>query len=253
VTMRTKLARTVVKSVTASLIALNNETSPPTSSAVSVVTLGTWREIVQIGKKAPTGVQHQALLVLVALQLVALVLEMPLTENTRWVTQSRISMCIANFYSNLCKNSLAVRLLVPLLNVSRLALVVMIKVHLLGMMWSHGNGDLLVLQLLGNNEAVVMIVVDMILVMLDPLGVPHLGRKIVDVEVTIVAITMVVKTATTLLHPRLLLLPGNKLHLPILPPLPLQVVMLATLHLDTALATIKQAWVHLLVSLLLLG
>jgi hypothetical protein len=81
--MRTKLARTVVKSVTASLIALNNETSPPTSSAVSVVTLATWREIVQIGKKAPTGVQHQALLVLVALQLVALVLEMPLTENTR--------------------------------------------------------------------------------------------------------------------------------------------------------------------------
>jgi hypothetical protein len=110
-----------------------------------------------------------------------------------------------------------------------------------------------VLQLLGNNEAVVMIVVDMIPVMLDLLGVPHLGRKIVDVEATIVAITMVVKTATTPLHLRLLPLPGNKLQQPILPPLPLQVVMLATLLLDTALATIKQAWVHLLVSLLLLG
>ena len=144
-----------------------------------------------------------------------------------------------------------VQLLVLLLNVSKPVLAAMTKVHLRVMMSSHGNVDLPVPQLLGNNEAVGMIVVDTILVML-LLEVLRLGKKIVDVEEMAVAITMLVRTATTRLQLHPLVLLGNKLRLPILPLLPHQADMLATLHPDTARVTIKQAWVHLRGSLLLL-
>lgn len=47
--MRTKHARIVDKLVTENTIAQNNATSPPTSSAVSVVTQATWLEIALTG------------------------------------------------------------------------------------------------------------------------------------------------------------------------------------------------------------
>jgi len=48
-TMRTKLARTVVKLVTESTTVQNSVTLQPTSSVVSVVTQVTWPEIAPIG------------------------------------------------------------------------------------------------------------------------------------------------------------------------------------------------------------
>jgi hypothetical protein len=85
VTMKTKLARIVVKLGTASTTAPSSATSPPISSVVSVAMLVTWLEIVRIDSAVQIGVT-MALLVLavhLALQLVTLVLEMLLTASTR--------------------------------------------------------------------------------------------------------------------------------------------------------------------------
>lgn len=79
VTMRIKLARTVVKSVTANTIALNSATLQPISSAVSVEMLVTWLGIAQ----TVSVVKIIAMVLQPVLQLVALVLEMLLTESTR--------------------------------------------------------------------------------------------------------------------------------------------------------------------------
>jgi len=82
VTTKTRLARTAVKLVTENTIALSSETSQPISFAVSVVMLAIWREIVPIDNVVQIGAT-MLLVVHLALQLVALVLEMLLTENTR--------------------------------------------------------------------------------------------------------------------------------------------------------------------------
>jgi len=55
-TMKTKLARTVVKLVIASTTAQSSAMSQPTSFVVSVVMLAIWQEIVQTGNVVRTGV-----------------------------------------------------------------------------------------------------------------------------------------------------------------------------------------------------
>jgi hypothetical protein len=55
VMMRTRLARTVVKSVTGSTTALSSATLLPTLSVVFAVTLAIWLEIVQIDSVGKTG------------------------------------------------------------------------------------------------------------------------------------------------------------------------------------------------------
>jgi hypothetical protein len=80
--MRTKLARTVVKLVIANTTVPSSATSLPTLFVVSAAMLVTWREIVQTDNEVRTGAMT-ALVVHLALQLVALVLGMLLTESTR--------------------------------------------------------------------------------------------------------------------------------------------------------------------------
>jgi len=82
VTTKTRLARTAVKLVTENTIALSSETSQLISFAVSVVMLAIWREIVPIDNVVQIGAT-MLLVVHLAQQLVALALEMLLTENTR--------------------------------------------------------------------------------------------------------------------------------------------------------------------------
>jgi hypothetical protein len=81
-TTRTKLARTVVKLVIANTTVPSSVTSPLISFVVSVEMLVTWQEIVPIDSVVQTG-GTTVLVVHPALQLVALVLEMLLTESTR--------------------------------------------------------------------------------------------------------------------------------------------------------------------------
>jgi hypothetical protein len=82
VTTRTKLVRTVVKLVIASMTAQSNAISLRISSAVSVVMQVIWPEIAQTDHVVQTGVT-MFLVVQMAHQQAALVLEMPLTGNTR--------------------------------------------------------------------------------------------------------------------------------------------------------------------------
>lgn len=86
---RTKLARTVARSATGSTTALSNATSQQTSSAESVETLVTWREIAQTDSVAQIGAMGLLLLeevladLLAVLQLTELALAMQLIVNTR--------------------------------------------------------------------------------------------------------------------------------------------------------------------------
>ena len=86
--MRTRLARTVVRSATESMIAQNSATLLPTSFAVSAETLGIWLEIVQTDNVEPTGAMAHQLLAdpQVLVQLLAeLALAMLLTASMRYV------------------------------------------------------------------------------------------------------------------------------------------------------------------------
>lgn len=79
--MKTKLARTAVKLAIASTTAQSNATSLPISFVVSVATLVTWPEIVQIDYVEQTGATTY--LAPMAQQPVVLVLEMLSTENMK--------------------------------------------------------------------------------------------------------------------------------------------------------------------------
>ncbi|KAL4970084.1 putative zinc knuckle transcription factor/splicing factor MSL5/ZFM1 [Aspergillus stella-maris] len=89
VTMRTKLARTVVKSDTASTTVLSSATLPPTSSVVSVATPDTWLVIVLIASAAATGAT---------------------TEASTAVGLLTVAMLSTGKWSNSCKNCLVVLL-----------------------------------------------------------------------------------------------------------------------------------------------
>lgn len=86
---RTKLARTVARSATGNTTALSSVTSQQTSSAESVETLVTWREIAQTDSVAQIGAMDLLLLeevladLLAVLQLAELALAMQLIVNTR--------------------------------------------------------------------------------------------------------------------------------------------------------------------------
>jgi hypothetical protein len=86
---RTKLARTVARSATGNTTALSSATSQQTSSAESVETLVTWREIAQTDSVAQIGAMDLLLLeevladLLAVLQLAELALAMQLIVNTR--------------------------------------------------------------------------------------------------------------------------------------------------------------------------
>jgi hypothetical protein len=80
-TTKIKPVKIVVRLGIASTTVQSNATSPPTSSVVSVEMLVIWLEIVQIDSVVQTGAM--ILPVPPLLRSVALVLETPLTENTR--------------------------------------------------------------------------------------------------------------------------------------------------------------------------
>jgi hypothetical protein len=113
---RTRPDRTVVKSAIASMTARRSRTTPPTSFAVSAVTLATWPVIVQTGRGAPVGAM-MALRELVLL-LVALVVVTLSTASTRYVPTPPFSVYhdADSSSSNSCKNSKA---MVPPLPVSK--------------------------------------------------------------------------------------------------------------------------------------
>jgi hypothetical protein len=97
--------------------------------------------------------------------------------------------------SNSCKNSV-VDLLVPLLNVSKLAQAAMIRAHPLHLvpMLSHGSVAPLAQLLHGSNVAVVRTeMADTVAAIPHPPEAPHLGLETVDVAV-VVAVTIVVIT-----------------------------------------------------------
>lgn len=97
VTMKTKLVRTVVKSVTANTTVPSNATSLPISSVVPVVMPVTWLGIVLTDSVVPIGATVDLQLVTQHVQALlqdALVPVMLLTESTRYVKRNLIS----NFY-----------------------------------------------------------------------------------------------------------------------------------------------------------
>ncbi len=87
VTMRTKLVRTVDKSVIANMIVLSNETSQPTSSVGYAATLVIWPEIARTDSVVLTGVMvlhlQEECLVDLDLQRAELVLVMLLIARWR--------------------------------------------------------------------------------------------------------------------------------------------------------------------------
>lgn len=193
-------------------------------------TLVTWLVIVQIDNVVLIG--ETVMLPQLVQQQVALVLEMLLIANT----------------SNSCKNSLVVRPLVLPLHASKLALgVLMVDPHLLMATLSRGSVAQLAQLLLGNNEVVVMIAVDMIPATLLQQEMRLHGQEIAEALV-VVATTSEVKTATTLQPHHLHL--GNNLLLHILL-LEHQVAMLVTLLPVMVLAILKLTWAPLRDSLLL--
>jgi hypothetical protein len=84
---RTKLARTVVRSVIASTTVPSSAISQPTSSVVSVVTLVIWPKIARIDNVVLIGAMDRRLqevsLVVLELRLAGLVPVMLLTASTR--------------------------------------------------------------------------------------------------------------------------------------------------------------------------
>lgn len=90
VMMRTRHARTVVRSATGSMTAQSSATSPPISSVVSVETLAIWQEIVRTDNVAQIGAMaHQLQVDQAARQVVqlpaGLALAMLSTASTRYV------------------------------------------------------------------------------------------------------------------------------------------------------------------------
>lgn len=93
VTMRTRPAKTVVKLVTVNMIVPSNATSLRVSSVASAVMLVTWLGIVQIDSAARTGEMVDLRVVCPAVQMQdALVPAMLLTESTRYVSNSNLTM-----------------------------------------------------------------------------------------------------------------------------------------------------------------
>lgn len=84
-TTRTKPARTVVKSVTASTIALRSRTSPQASFAVSVVKLVTWPAIVPIARLDSRGATTIALVTVLRPASAALPRTSSMLSSRRWV------------------------------------------------------------------------------------------------------------------------------------------------------------------------
>jgi len=152
-------------------------------------------------------------------------------------------MLLTESMSNSCRNFLEVLHLVMPLVVSKPVLVeAMTNVLLLTAMSSLGSVAQPGLLLLGNNEAVRMIVVGMTPAILVQQATQHHGQEIVAV-----AIIMGSKMGMMLLLLGQALRHGSKLlpHIPLL----LQVAMLAIPPRDMVLATPKQIWVLLQVSL----
>jgi hypothetical protein len=83
-TTRTKPARTVVKSVTASTTALRSRTSPQASSAVSVVKLVTWLAIVPTAKLDSRGATTTVLATVPRAALAALPRTSSMLSSRRW-------------------------------------------------------------------------------------------------------------------------------------------------------------------------
>jgi len=137
--MKTKLARTVAKSVTESTTALNNVISQQTSSVACVETPATWLETAQTVNVAQTG---------------AMTNEVPLLDaRLAKLAQQMLSMKSINL---LCKNFPVVLLLaiVDLNNALKLdqAAMTIVQVALVEIMSSHGSAVRPVHQLHGRNE-----------------------------------------------------------------------------------------------------
>ena len=113
----------------ANTIVQSNATSPPISSVAFVAMPGTWLGIAQTGNAELIGAMMPLLEFLVALPQDVLVVVMPLTVNTRYVTSNHLFQSILIINSNLCKSLVVVPPPTALPSASKLARVASKMVH----------------------------------------------------------------------------------------------------------------------------